>query len=526
MTRARRPATPRTRATAKRKAPARQKKMSAVGADVVAADLLTPFEIELDIGRSIPSDAEVVGTAVGSSGPVPRSLGVSRASLQRSGFTGAVGQTLVVPAQSGPVQVAVGIGEPKQVTVDVLRNAAALFMRNPAVASASRVATTLADVESVGGRAAGVAVIEGLALASYRYRGLRSSVEQPALRSIHLIVGAGRAASVETGARRGLAIAAAARLARDLANTPPAHLNARDFAQLAVDIASDAGLEVEVFDRDQLEAMGCGGILSVNKASIEPPRLVKLSYQPSRRGGASHIALVGKGVMYDSGGLSLKPSDGMHQVMKMDMSGAAAVLATMSALSALRCPNRVTGWMVCTDNMPSGSAMKLGDVLTIRDGTTVEVLNTDAEGRLILADGLSRAAEEAPDAIVDIATLTGAAMAALGPEIAAVFGTDQELVDRIAASAERTAEPVWQLPLAADRYRKLLDSNVADMKNIGGPYAGAITAAIFLSGFAGSVPWAHLDIAGPMKVDADDRWWSKGATGFGARLLIDLVTAW
>jgi leucyl aminopeptidase len=223
---------------------------------------------------------------------------------------------------------------------------------------------------------------------------------------------------------------------------------------------------------------------------------------------------------------SLKPSDAFHQVMKMDMSGAAAVLSTMSALSELRCPNRVTGYLVCTDNMPSGSAMKLGDVLTMRNGTTVEVLNTDAEGRLILADGLSLAAEEEPDGIIDIATLTGAAMAALGSDYAAVLGTDQHLVDRVLESSAQTDEPVWQLPLATDRYRRLLDSNVADLKNIGGPFAGAITAAIFLSSFVGSVPWAHLDIAGPMKVDSDERWMSRGATGFGTRLLIDLVTGY
>jgi leucyl aminopeptidase len=184
----------------------------------------------------------------------------------------------------------------------------------------------------------------------------------------------------------------------------------------------------------------------------------------------------------------------------------------------------VTGYLVCTDNMPSGSAMKLGDVLTMRNGTTVEVHNTDAEGRLILADGLSLAVEEQPDAIVDIATLTGACLTALGTSIAGLLGTNQAWVDQVKAAADATDEPVWQLPLDTKRYRKLLDSNAADMKNIGGPYGGTITAAIFLSTFAGDVPWAHLDIAGPMKVDSDESWMSKGATGFGTRLLVDLVT--
>jgi leucyl aminopeptidase len=196
----------------------------------------------------------------------------------------------------------------------------------------------------------------------------------------------------------------------------------------------------------------------------------------------------------------------------------------MTSLRALKCRTKVTAYLMCTDNMPSGSALKLGDVLTMRNGKTVEIHNTDAEGRLILADGLSLAAEERPDAIVDIATLTGACLTALGTGVAGLLGTSQPLVDRLRSAADRTAEPVWQLPLEANRYRKLLDSVVADMKNVGGPYGGTITASIFLSEFVGDVPWAHLDIAGPMKVDADEGWSSKGATGFGTRLLIDLVT--
>jgi leucyl aminopeptidase len=209
--------------------------------------------------------------------------------------------------------------------------------------------------------------------------------------------------------------------------------------------------------------------------------------------------------------------------MKMDMSGAAAVLATMSALEALRCRTKVTSYLMCTDNMPSGSALKLGDVLTMRNGKTVEVHNTDAEGRLVLADGLSLAVEEEPDAIVDIATLTGSALGALGPEVAALLGSDQSWVDAVKSAADTVDEPVWQLPLEKRRYRKLLDSVVADMRNIGGPYGGTITASIFLSEFTGDVPWAHLDIAGPMKVDADQGIYAKGATGFGTRLLIDLA---
>jgi leucyl aminopeptidase len=361
-------------------------------------------------------------------------------------------------------------------------------------------------------------------LAAYRYSGLKTSTSGVAAdRSVTLIVSAERRDGVAAGAERGVVVGGAVGLARDLANTPPAHLTARRIADMAVTIGAATGLAVEIFDEHDLAAMRCGGLLGVNRGSVEPPRLVKLTYSP--RGASKHLVLVGKGVMYDSGGLSLKPSDGFHQVMKMDMSGAAAVLAAMSTLKALKGRTKVTAYLACTDNMPSGSAMKLGDVLTMRNGKTVEVLNTDAEGRLILADALSLAVEDQPDAIVDIATLTGAALSALGERIAGLLGTAQPWIDTVAGAADRVDEPVWQLPLDTKRYRKLLDSNSADMKNIGGPYGGTITAAIFLSEFVGDVPWAHLDIAGPMKVDADDGWLSKGATGFGTRLLIDLVTA-
>ncbi|MEZ5295345.1 MAG: leucyl aminopeptidase [Ilumatobacteraceae bacterium] len=362
----------------------------------------------------------------------------------------------------------------------------------------------------------------GILLASYRFVGSKNDTSiANSLADVTLVVPGKQAKGAADGVAAGTTTARAARLARELANTPPNLLNARDIAAQAVELAAEYGLDVEVFDKDQLAVLGCGGILGVNAGSTEPPRMVKLTYKPRRP--KARVALVGKGVMYDSGGISIKPSNPMHALMKMDMSGAAAVLATMTALRDLGCRNEVTAWLMCTDNMPSGSALKLGDVLTIRNGKTVEVQNTDAEGRLILADGLSLAAETKPDVIVDIATLTGAAMAALGTEYAAVIGSSQPVVDALLASSESTDEPLWQMPLARDRYRNLLDSVVADMRNIGGPYAGATTAAIFLSEFVGDVPWAHLDIAGPMNADGDSGWKSKGATGFGTRILVDFA---
>jgi leucyl aminopeptidase len=226
--------------------------------------------------------------------------------------------------------------------------------------------------------------------------------------------------------------------------------------------------------------------------------------------------------MYDSGGINLKPSDASHSTMKNDMSGAGAVLAAMSVLRELGCRAAVTGYLMCTDNMPSGSAMQLGDVLTIRGGRTVEVLNTDAEGRLVMADALVLATEEPVDAIIDIATLTGACLRTFGTEIAGVVGNDQPLVEQVSEAGAAADEPVWQLPLHRP-YRAQLDSEIADLTNMGGPNAGTITAALFLEEFVGSVPWAHIDIAGTGQSDAATGWVNKGATGAGTRLLVELA---
>jgi leucyl aminopeptidase len=451
---------------------------------------------------------------------VPRHLGLGRAALEAHGFTGKVGSTLVVPVRDGATVIAVGVGDAP--TINQLRDAAAAFVR-AAGGKREHVATNLVDAVSLDAGTAAQAVTEGVLLANYRYLGLKTDrAGASKLATVSLVVGQAGERAATKGAQRGLATATAANLARDFANMPPNSLSARTFADRAQELAVEHGLGVEVFDKDQLAVMGCGGMLGVNAGSTEPPRLVKLTYTP--RTPRAHVALVGKGVMYDSGGLSLKPTNPMSAAMKMDMSGAAAVLSVMTTLKALGCKNRVTAYLMCTDNMPSGSALKLGDVLTFRNGKTAEIHNTDAEGRLVLADGLSLAVEESPDVVVDIATLTGAAMAALGGDFAAVIGSNAGVVSALQSASDSTDEPVWELPLARDKYRKLLDSQVADMKNVGGPYAGATTAAIFLSEFVGDTPWAHLDIAGPMAVDSDTSWRSKGATGFGTRLLIDFAT--
>jgi len=474
--------------------------------------------VSIHVAKS-PPDTGALGVPVGTEGPVPASVGLDRATLAASGFDGKLGQALLVPKAGGLLVVAVGVGDPGALDATRLRDAAAAFAR--ASGKATRLATTLADAGSVAADAAAQAVVEGVLLARYRYDALKNEPTGIAVDELTLVVPAARTAAAARGAARGQALAAAGSLARDLANTPPKHLSAAKLAQIAQSIGKAQGLAVKVYDRGDIEKLGLGGLLGVNAGSTEPPRVVKLVYVPKGKP-TGKLALVGKGLTYDSGGINIKPRDAMHAVMKMDMSGAGAVLAAMSALPALGCKAQVTAFLMCTDNMPSGSAMKMGDVLTHRGGKTVEINNTDAEGRLALADGLVMAIEEKPDAVVNIGTLTGACMLALGDQIAGVFANHDGFVEQVKTAGKATDESVWQLPLDW-RYRKQLESVVADMENMGDSAPGAITAALYLAEFVGDTPWAHLDICGPMQVTADESWRSKGATGFGARLLAELA---
>jgi leucyl aminopeptidase len=476
--------------------------------------------VTIGFSASVPKAATAVGVPVGASGAIDAQLGLDRRRLKVAGFDASICSTLVVPGADGTTAVAVGVGKPGQLDVAGMRNAAAAFAR--AARSHARLAFSLTGVEELTPEQAAQAVVEGVLLARYRYDPLRRQSKGSDVTRITIVADVDDKTAISAGAERGRGLAGATQLARDLANTPHSHLNATRFAEVASAIGSERGLEVEVFDKDTLVEMGCGGLLGVNQGSAEPPRMIKLIYRPPGGEPTGRLALVGKGIMYDSGGIALKPGDEVHAQMKNDMSGAAAILAAMAELGDLGCTTQVTGFLMCTDNMPSGTALALGDVITMRGGTTVEVINTDAEGRLVMADALVLATEEANDAIVDIATLTGACMRALGTQVAGVMGSNQNLVDQIRAAAEATDEPVWQLPLDK-RYRKELDSTVADLKNLGGANAGAITAALFLAEFVGDVPWAHIDIAGTAQSGGDAGWQTAGCTGFGARLLAEMA---
>lgn len=485
---------------------------------VPSASLAPTVSVVADLDPG-PAAAQIL--LVSAAGPLPAALsdrGVDRDGLSAVGFEGKPGQSVAIPGT--PALVAVGTGADNP-TVDQVRDAAAAGARG-ARKAADLVVDLRGAVSDEALEAAAAAAVEGTLLARYQYLQLKEKDGNPAVETLTLLVPEDGLTRAEAGAERGAVLARSTALARDLANTPPRHLNAEKFASVVAELAPKFGLQAEVFGREELEDFGLGGLLGTNAGSVDEPRMVKVTYQPAEP--KSNLALVGKGIMYDSGGISLKPSDGMHALMKFDMSGAAAVFSAMTALADLGVQSRVTGWLMCTDNMPSGSATKLGDVLTIRGGKTVEVKNTDAEGRLVLADGLVLATEEWPevDAIVDIATLTGSAMMALGTRRAAIFANNDQVASQLEVAGAAADEPVWQLPME-ETYREQLKSDVADLANIGGRAGGAILAALFLSEFVDDVPWGHIDIAGPMNSDKDDSWRTKGATGYGTRLLINFA---
>ena len=374
------------------------------------------------------------------------------------------------------------------------------------------------------------AFAEGLLLGSYRYSE-KSAATDAAIQEagdthgaeVRLLVtwaASGElAAAIEAAIEEANTVATAVGLARDLTNTPSVRKSPQWLADAASRVAAEKGLAVRIWTDQELASSGFGGLTAVGAGSDRPPRLIELRYEPP--GAKRHLVLVGKGITFDSGGLSLKPNDAM-KAMKTDMAGGAAVIAAMSALASLGVADKVTGLVAAAENMPSGSAYRPGDVLVAFGGRTVEVLNTDAEGRLVLADAIAYAdATLEPDQIVDLATLTGAARIALGGSLAALYATNEELAAALLDAGESSGDRLWRMPLVED-YRNLLNSPVADLANVPRHPAGAgsITAALFLREFAGSRPWAHLDIAGAARSGADDGELTAGGTGFGTRLLL------
>ena len=479
---------------------------------------------------SITADAIIIAVAAGDDGvrllpgaePVDAAFRGSLATtLGHLGATGKAGEVTKVPASGAAkaaVVVAVGAGtldgEGTTRHQETLRRVAGVGAR-----ALAGTASAVAAVPVAGAGDAG-AVAEGLLLGSYTFSDYKTDIGKPPLGAATIVTRTSRDKAVKAAVARAEIVAEAVNRTRSWVNTPARDLTPAAFADSAAAHAKGLRLSVDVLDEKALARRGYGGILGVGQGSANPPRLVRIAYRPSRA--KRHVALVGKGITFDSGGLSLKPNDAMV-AMKSDMSGAAAVVAAVVAVARLAPRVAVTAYAPMAENMPSGSAQRPSDVLTMYGGKTVEVLNTDAEGRLILADAIVRAGEDGPDLIVDIATLTGACVVALGTRVSGIMATGDDLLEKVHDASDRAGEQMWPLPLP-EELREKLDSPVADIANLGERWGGALSAGVFLKEFVpDGIGWAHLDIAGPAFNDKPFGYTPKGGTGAGVRTLIQII---
>jgi leucyl aminopeptidase len=469
--------------------------------DVLAVPVTATPAGPVPIGRSLPNEL------------IRRLAEQSRA----LGITGELDEVVRVPTGDGmraTVVALVGLGDVTEPDAEALRRAAGTVTRTVTGVGSIGLAFPADDVAQV------AAVAEGALLGSYaftRYRDLDAPA-RPVDR-VEVVTPLAKDRAARHVVERAEVLARAVRATRDLVNMAPADLSPAVFADTARTAAKGTKVKVTVLDEKALADGGYGGLVAVGQGSTRPPRLVRLGYAPVRA--KRSVALVGKGITFDSGGLSIKSAKGMEN-MKSDMAGAAAVLHTVLAAATLGLPVKVTGWLCLAENMPSGTAQRPSDVITQRNGTTVEVLNTDAEGRLVLADGLAAAIEEKPDVVVDIATLTGAQVVALGTRVSAVMGTDA-VRDQVVDAAATSGESFWPMPLPGE-LRAGLKSPVADIANSGDRNGGMLTAGIFLREFTGDTPWAHLDIAGPSFNEGKPWGYTPaGGTGVGVRTLLALL---
>jgi leucyl aminopeptidase len=484
--------------------------LAAVKADAVVVGLST------DDKRLPPAIAALDRQA---GGRIAAVLGAERF----QGKPGAVTHVHLANGSGASRVVVTGLGSRKDGGAEMVRRAAALGLRRARDLGARTVALdVLGDRLSVRERAH--AAVEGAILGTYVFDRYKREKSEKAVETLRVVAAdAKQAREVTEGARRGQIFAESTWLTRDLINAPANDIHPTYIAEVARQVAREGKLKVKVLERDECAKLGMGAFLGVAQGSpAQPPKFIHLTYTPSGRI-AKRVAIIGKGITFDSGGLDLKSAEGMSR-MKNDMSGAAAVLGIMKALPKLGAKVEVHGFIAATENMPSGTAFRPGDVLRAMNGTTIEIGNTDAEGRLTLADALCYAAQFVkPQEMIDMATLTGACVVALGSLCSGLMASDQRLADRLLAAARAAGERVWQLPLI-DEYKEQFRSDVADLNNTGGRNGGAITAGLFLREFAGDIPWAHLDIAGPAFIDKDSPLGPKGATGVAVRTILTYLT--
>ena len=502
------------------------------------------MEVSVQVGSlpAVEADAIIVNLFQGvtqpggATGAVDKALGGAISELISDGeLRGKLNETALLHTRRAipsPRVVVVGLGPAEEFCLDRVRQAAAAAARAARQAGARRIASIVHGAGAGGLQLADAAqaTVEGTILGLYRYPAPGSLQDAEAARTVEALqlveFDASKVQDIERGAHIGKAVAEGVCLARTLANQPANVLTPTALAEQAQRIAAECGMQCRVLDRDEMAELGMGALLSVARGSAQPPKLIVLEYAPAGHESEPPLVLVGKGITFDSGGLSLKPQDGMEQ-MRGDMSGAAAVLAALQVASAIALNRRVVGIMPATENMPGGQATRPGDVVTAMNGVSIEIVNTDAEGRLILADALVYAQRYQPAAVVDIATLTGGIAVALGHRMTGVFANDDRLWETIRAAGDAAGEPMWRMPLD-DGYDEQIKTPFADIKNSGGRPASPITAARFLTKFVGQHPWAHLDIASTDWWEADPEhpkkpYYVRGITGVGVATLVGML---
>ena len=467
----------------------------------------------------------------GATGAVDKALaGAIAAAIRRQEFGGKLHERLLLHTFGRlPVSqvLVIGLGKQVEFTLDRVRSASAEALRHLREAGARRVGSIVhgAGAGGIEVRRAAQAVTEGALLGLYRFGKYKKAGEgrEKAIQQLTILErDRGKRSALEEGVRQGRILGEATITARDLVNEPANTLTPSELAARAKKMASGLGLTVRTVERAEMKRLGMGAFLGVAQGSVNPPKLIVATYTGAKgMATGSHLGLIGKGITFDSGGISIKPSEGM-EAMKGDMAGGAAVLAAIKGIAEMKLPVNVTAIVPATENLPSGTAQRPGDIVRTMNGKTIEVINTDAEGRLILADALCYACDRGVSHLVDVATLTGACVVALGSVRAGAFANDRELMRRVQQASEAAGEKLWELPLD-EEYGDQIKSDYADMKNVGGRKAGAITAAKLLANFVGKTPWVHLDIAGTSEAEKDRGYQVKGATGTMVRTLIHLA---
>jgi leucyl aminopeptidase len=487
--------------------------------------------------REVTGDVLVVGAArkTGETLLSPAAISVDKlldgliAECSTNGeFKGGLGELLTVHPQ-GRVAVkrviVVGLGKQEEVSTQSLRRASAISTRYAQNTGAHTVTLALQwNSAALDSTRSIEAQVEGAILGQYTFRKYQRKEQDgknSGIAQLSILAEGVEITTAEQALKRGRTLAEATNFARDMVNEPPSVLTPSEMANRAQAMAKQFGLECEIFDKERITALQMGGLLAVSQGSAEPPKFIILRYRGAPQSDAKGLALVGKGITFDSGGISIKSAAGMEE-MKTDMGGAAAVLGAMQAIAALKPAINVTALVPTCENMPGGAAYRPGDILRIMNGKTIEIINTDAEGRLILADALSYAVQEGLSPIIDLATLTGGILIALGNVRTGLFCNDEGLADEIIAAGQAAGEKYWPMPLD-DEYADFIKSDIADIKQTGGRYASSTTAAKILENFVGDTKWAHLDIAGTCYLDSKKPYQEKGATGVGVRTLAELA---